>query len=135
MPGKIAVGNIRDFLVPNPCGRGRLAQFPDEAHVWVGRQNGRWGLRCNPLHNPFRVGKPPWNGAQYRLTRKEAVELYRVYFADRGPEQEAELDRLSAIHEKRDLTLVCCETWDGEGDAPGLCHAEVVREELLRKGV
>lgn len=119
----IRIVNVRDLLVPH--GKGKRAVFPDESYVWVGRQNGRWGLRCSPLHNPFRVGKSPWNGASFLLTRTEAVALYRMYFRDRGGSEEEELDRLRSLYQKHGrLTLVCA-------CAPKPCHAEEIRRVLL----
>jgi len=156
----ITIANVRDFLVPNPTGKGKRAVFPDEAHVWVGRAAPRWGLRASPLGNPARLrrwsdliveiaGQFHWE-AFYIKTRQEAVRAFATLWlrpisrmSERGallsgvPRREmmAELSRLPALHAKhgRLVLVCCCETWDGEGEAPGLCHAEVVREELLRR--
>ena len=147
----ITIANVRDFLVPNPAGKGKRAVFPDEAHVWVGRAAPRWGLKASPLRNPFRkkgsmlvssAGHPRMSERPvkpaYPPTLEHIVGHYRSWLRQRIREEHPsiqlrELDRLRALHEKQDLTLICCcETWNGEGEAPGLCHAEVVREELLR---
>ena len=139
MPGKIEIGNIRDFLVPNPSGKGRHAEFPDEAHVWVGRAAPRWGLKASPLANPHKekvVGREAAVG-MFRADLHFWVQRWRATGFDTvsAPPMRIELDRLRALHAKHGkLVLVCCcETWDGEGKAPGLCHAEVVLEELLRE--
>lgn len=120
----ITVANVRDFLVPNMASGGKCTAFPDETYVWVGRMLPRWGLRASPLRNPFRVGKPPWNGASFLLTQADAVSLYRMHFRDRGASEEEELARLRALHEKHGkLVLVCaCH--------PKPCHASVIKEVL-----
>ncbi len=129
----ITIANARDFLVD-----GKVV-LPDERHVWVGRAVPRWGLKASPLGNPYRLGISPRDRHDL-ITHERAVDLYGGYFPhmvrgeDPGkrPCQDA-LSRLRSILKQHGrLTLVCCcETWDGEGDAPGRCHAEIIREYLL----
>lgn len=114
--------------------------------VYVGRRSNRRGLKRSPLANPWPVGqkygKPP-----VKRTLEESLALYRPHLmgamnvgvdgdGKRYPTTlRIEVDRLLAMAKAGPLTLVCwCEDWDGEGEAPGLCHAEIVREKLLAPG-
>ena len=99
--------------------------------VYVGRAAPRKGFNASPLANPYAVGR--FRG--FPVTREDAVELYHGYFSHarrNGSPVEPELDRLRALlKEHGRLTLACwCENWNGEGPAPGRCHAEVIKEVL-----
>jgi len=123
----IHIANVRDFLVPNPTGRGKRAVFPDEAHVWVGRAAPRWGLKASPLANPSAIRD--FMGTTRDEKRRWCIRAYRIGLQNalivREPQKLAELARLRAIHEKHGrLTLVCA-------CAPKPCHAEEIRRVLL----
>jgi len=124
----IRVGNVRDYI------RGGKAVLPEGA-AYVGREVKRYGLKASPLASPFRIGEAntcPSLGDGKRLSRRGAVEAYRMAL-DYAPGEPVltELARLRALASGGDLLLLCwCETWDGTGEAPGKCHAEVIREYL-----
>ena len=125
----IEIANARDYW------DGRKMQLPDYA-VYVGRRNNRRGLKASLLENPDSPKCFVGRTAEEKL--RNCLRCYRICLqnamAVEGSWIGVELDRLRALHEKHGkLVLVCwCVNWDGEGDAPGLCHAEEVREELLR---
>ena len=125
----ITIANARD-LPP-------VADWP-EWMVYVGRRNNRRGLKASPLANPHKekvVGREAAVG-MFRADLHFWVQRWRAtgFDAVTAPPMRIELARLRALLNKHGkLVLVCwCENWDGEGDPPGLCHAEVIREELLR---
>lgn len=127
----ISVGKISDYW------DGAKLQLPPHA-AYIGRAAPRRGLKASPLANPFKVGGDI-------PTVEDAVAIYRIYLSYRpltntdrlgefdACEEEAELSRLRALHEEHGkLLLLCwCENWDGEGEAPGKCHGEVIRDALL----
>ena len=127
----ISVATVRDYVVD-----GKVV-LPENA-VYVGRAVKRWGLRESVLANPYKIGS--WNPfSSCRITRAGAIELYRNNFLgdaetdsrDRAPWIRDELARLRALATQGELTLVChCVTWDGTGEAPGKCHAEVIKAVL-----
>ncbi len=122
----IEIANARDLPPPS--------EWPPH-FVYVGREAPRKGFKRSPLANPFRVGMNP-NIGYY--TRRETVAVYRervIRAYNAAPvsgDVWDELARLRALlAEYGRLTLVCwCETWDGTGEAPGRCHAEVIKEYL-----
>jgi hypothetical protein len=107
-----------------------VAEWP-EHYVYVGRRNNRRGLKASPLANPF----TPEACSEDKRVNPDVycLLLYlRALEVTSGDVQSAEcqeLARLRGIHEKHGrLTLVCwCVNWNGEGDAPNKCHAEVVK--------
>ena len=128
----IRVGNIRDYI------RGGKAVLPEGA-VYVGRRVNRYGLEESILHNPFPIcpGRTRKHSiADYRGWFPRAIKVGEHYrrcqWRTKDTDMLDELDRLSALHRKNGtLDLLCyCETWDGTGEAPGKCHAEVIREYL-----
>ena len=144
----ISVGNIRDYIVDGK------AVMPENA-VYVGRASPRHGLAGSPLANPWREGDrhPSAIGTiagdelltEYRAELAHWLHSGRTRFhwsqyppplrgsTEVAPERAvAELDRLAALHQQYGrLKVLCwCETWDGTGEPPGKCHAEVIREYL-----
>lgn len=122
----ITVANVKDLGSPDTW---------EPWCVYVGRANPRKGLKASPLANPYRLSEQQAIGYGVRLcTREEILGLYRRYVL--GSRDDAavrdELGRILALYRTRGrLTLVCwCVTWDGTGEAPGRCHAEVIREYL-----
>ena len=74
--------------------------------VYVGRPS-RWG-------NPYSIGK--------HGTREEVVLKYRHFI-------ENDLDHPADLELLRGRDLVCwCHTWDGQGDNPMYCHADILLE-------
>ena len=124
----IEVGNIRDYLVDGK------AVLPEGA-VWVGRAAPRWGLKASPLGNPYRPGQ--WNHEGMRRPRQlslaDCLEAYHVWLIHKPTLAcHMELARLRGMLTRNgSLVLLCgCETWDGTGEAPGKCHAEILKEYL-----
>lgn len=74
------------------------------------------------------VGRPaPW-GNQYRIgrdgTREQVIERYRLFLLAIKPEYLA-----AHLAPLRGKDLVCwCHTWDGEGENPRYCHADILLE-------
>lgn len=99
-----------------------VGEWP-ENHVYVGR---KWrGLEGSPLGNPWAV---PASG-----NTETVLTYYRTWMTGReGYPSGDEIHRLRVLHEKLgDLTLVCwCVTWDGTGEAPNRCHAEIIKAVL-----
>jgi len=121
----IEIANVRTLPPP--------AEWPPWM-IYVGRACPRKGLKASPLANPYRVGQ--WDTLQPPHTMDVEQCVYRYRFLlpmHLGMMAMLDLRRLRALlAEYGRLTLVCfCETWDGTGEAPGKCHAEVVREYLL----
>jgi hypothetical protein len=85
--------------------RGRRGQVPPGA-VYVGREQGRVGLRRSKWANPFKVGRDG--------TREEVIAKYRAWLL-----QQPAL--MGALRELRGKDLAC---WC----APAACHAEVLDE-------
>jgi len=124
----VEVANVRD-LPPHD-------EWP-EWYAYVGRPAPRCGLKGSALANPFKVGQWPTRfPMSWTLTLEDTVYWYRVWLhtAPQGMKM-FEMEGLRRKLKKHGrLTLVCwCETWDGTGEAPGKCHAEVLREALLKR--
>jgi len=109
-----------------------------EWYVYVGRAVNRKGLGRSSLANPYPIGQrlafadENERPVTRRLTRDDAIGLYQSYITgypwkdDIPREVRRELRRLRALLAKHGkLVLVC---WC----APKSCHAEVIREALLR---
>ena len=137
----IRVGNVRDYI------RGGKVVLPENA-VYVGRRVNRYALKGSPLGSPWHVGKCYVYGRPYLmfdgrevdvprgfLTPEDVVSLTRLSLQQSiGMKEQPvldELDRLRALAAQGDLLLLCwCETWDGTGEPPGKCHAEILKEYL-----
>lgn len=85
--------------------RGRRGQVPLGA-VYVGRAQGRVGLRQSKWANPFQIGRDG--------NRDEAIEKYRAWLLQQS-------DLTAALPELRGKDLAC---WC----VPQRCHAEVLLE-------
>jgi len=84
----------------------RTDTIPSEA-VYVGRPS-KWG-------NPYQIG--------ISGTRGEVIQMYREDLEDALASNPHFLDTLKG------KDLVCwCHTWDGQGDNPLYCHADVLLE-------
>ena len=123
----ITVANARDFLVDGKV------ELPENA-VYVGRAAPRYGLKASPLANPYHIGQ--WDYRRMhrplQMNRSDCSEAYAVWLSYTPTLASImELTRLADLARRAPLVLVCwCETWDGTGDAPGKCHAEILRRVL-----
>ena len=121
-----------DIVIANARDLGPTKDWPGW-YVYVGRGNMRRRLAASPLANPYVIGQrvdPALVPSSQELrcrTRDEAVEWYddwlqtEIAHGRRGPEIEAELERMEAIyHRHGKLVLVC---WC----APKRCHAGIIR--------
>jgi hypothetical protein len=84
---------------------GRRGQVPPGA-VYVGRRQGRVGLRQSKWANPFKIGRDS--------NRDEVIAKYRAWLLNQP-------ELIAALPELRGKDLAC---WC----APARCHAEVLRE-------
>ena len=69
------------------------------------------------------VGRPTKWGNPYKIDvdgdREEVIELYRHYLHIQHPD----------LREIEGKDLVCwCHTWDGRGENPRYCHADILLE-------
>lgn len=91
--------------------RGRGGQVPPGA-VYVGRAQGRVGLRQSKWANPFHIGRDG--------TRDQVIEQYRAWLLRQH-------DLMAALPELRGKDLAC---WC----VPERCHAEVLIELATANG-
>ena len=91
----------------------RMDKIPPDA-IYVGRPS-KWG-------NPYNM--KDWKIAGFiQYTREEVIELYRRYLTYHPELVEA------CKTELKGKDLVCwCHTWDGKGDNPSFCHADILLE-------
>ena len=123
-PTVITIANVRDLPPPSEW---------EPWVVYVGRVAPRKGLKASPLGNPYGVSD---YGLLVALRNYGSDIMHATQSRDARQKEyadvRAELARLRALAvEHGRLTLVCwCETWDGTGEAPGMCHAEIIRKWL-----
>ena len=94
-------------------------KIPLEA-IYVGRPS-KWG-------NPWRIGeKHPMNG--HKLTRGEVIQIYRQELPQMLKTKNADGAIILDLKELNGKDLVCwCHTWDGKGNNPRFCHADILLE-------
>lgn len=91
-------------------------KVPDEA-VYVGPAMPKYNLPASKWANPYVIG---WHG-----NREEVIRRYKDYLF----ETEWTTGLLLMINELRGKDLVCwCHTWDGQGNNPQYCHADILLE-------
>lgn len=92
----------------------RTDKIPPGA-IYVGRPS-KWG-------NPFKVNDPLLPYGLSKIEKHQAVvDEYRKYLLS-NPEL------MKALPELKGKDLVCwCHTWDGTGENPGYCHADILLE-------
>lgn len=93
----------------------RTDQIPPDA-VYVGRPS-RWG-------NPFKMNDPLLPAGLSRVGKRRAVITeFRCYLV-------RDTKMLEAVRQELlGKDLVCwCHTWDGTGDNPNYCHADILLE-------
>lgn len=85
-------------------------KIPDGA-VYVGRASPKYKLPASKWGNPYKVGIDG--------TREEVIAKYHFYV-------QAMRTNLRELEGK---DLVCwCHTWDGKGENPRYCHADILLE-------
>jgi hypothetical protein len=101
--------------------------------VYIGRANGRKGLRASPWANPYTIGDHRTvNGTTYLATRANVIEWYRRGIAASVRTQEWET-RLSALAGK---PLACWCRHDGEERTPdNACHGDVLCDLIRELGL
>ena len=92
----------------------RTDTIPPDA-VYVGRPS-KWG-------NPYKMNNDYCPAGLSMVGKRNLViDMYRDYILD-NPRL------LKALPELKGKDLVCwCHTWDGQGDNPMYCHADVLLE-------
>ena len=86
--------------------------------VYVGRAMPRYALRNSKWGNPFKMNDSLLPSREGK--RKAVIDEYRLWII----KQPKLMDSLSELKGK---DLVCwCHSWDGQGDNPMFCHADIL---------
>jgi len=86
-----------------------------EGAVYVGRDMPSYSLSASKWGNPFAIGRDG--------TREEVVAKYANWLDGMIYNGMLDLDELQS------KDLVCwCHTWDGKGENPRYCHADILLE-------
>lgn len=115
--------NHKPPVTPTPSGHVRVIDYRqrdqlgvDEALVYIGRANGRYGLKASPLANPFTL----------KAHGEQALMRYAEWLPTDAAAQ-VELDQLAArLGAGENLALAC---WCN----PKPCHGDIVAEALRHR--
>ena len=99
-----------------------------EGAVYVGRANPRYQLPASKWGNPWRIGgRCPDDG--HRLTREEVIEIYRNSLSQMLTAKRDDGTVILDLAELKGKDLICwCHNWNGQGDNPMYCHADILLE-------
>ena len=94
--------------------------------VYVGRAVSRYNLPASKWGNPFRMNDPLLPAGLTREGKRKAVVAeYESYLMNTVAGKEL----LKSLPEIKNKNLVCwCHTWDGQGNNPMYCHADILLE-------